>query len=65
MEFSIPPVKVIKQGGHEAKVALKPWQSVPTNQHLSQNQCTQIQEKKIKTNQPQAANQPSPKQATA
>ena len=24
MEFSIPPVKVIKQGGHEAGVALKP-----------------------------------------
>ena len=41
-KVNIPPDKVIKQGGHGAGVALKPWQSVPTNQNLSQNQCTQI-----------------------
>ena len=42
-KFNIPPDKVIKQGGHGVGVSLKPWQSVPTNQNLSQNQCTQIQ----------------------
>ena len=34
-KFNIPPGKVIKQGGYGAGVALKPWQSVPTNQNLS------------------------------
>ena len=42
LKFNIPPFKVIKQGGHGAGVALKPWQSVSTNQNLSQNQFTQI-----------------------